>query len=135
MITTQSQMHRTDKYSRRSSIIQKYLASLAKWLSVRLRTMWSQVRVPLLSQTKVSIPVFSAKKLFLKFWENFRKVLLKKQTFNFTKRTLLHKHISRILSIFERIFEYLNFMSGFYRNVFSIIILSSFKVSRYTATY
>ena len=33
MIKTYSQMHGTDKYSQHSSII---LASLAKWLSVRL---------------------------------------------------------------------------------------------------
>ena len=39
-------MHRTDKYSQNSSIIQ---ASLAKWLSVRLRTKWLWGRISLLS--------------------------------------------------------------------------------------
>ena len=39
-------MHRTDKYSQNSSIIQ---ASLAKWLSVRLRTKWLRGRISLLS--------------------------------------------------------------------------------------
>ena len=46
MIKTYNQMHRTDKYSQLSSIIQ---ASLAKWLSVRLRTKWLWVRIPLQS--------------------------------------------------------------------------------------
>ena len=40
MIRTYSQMHRTDKYSQN-------LASLGKWLSVRLRTKWLWVPVPL----------------------------------------------------------------------------------------
>ena len=43
MIETYSQMHRTDKYSQDSSI------SLAKWLSVCLRTKWLWVRITLLS--------------------------------------------------------------------------------------
>ena len=47
MIRTYSQMHRTDKYSQHSSIIKK--ASLAKWWSVRLRTKWLWVLVPLQS--------------------------------------------------------------------------------------
>ena len=41
-------MHRTDKYSQRSSKL-NHLASLAKWLSVRLRTKWLWVRITLLS--------------------------------------------------------------------------------------
>ena len=41
-------MHGTYKYSQHSSIIKEsYLASLAKWLSVRLRAKWLWVRVPL----------------------------------------------------------------------------------------
>ena len=39
-------MHRTDKYSQEQLI---HLLSLAKWLSVRLRDKWFQVRVPLQS--------------------------------------------------------------------------------------
>ena len=39
-------MHRTDKYSEHNSIV---TASLAKWLSVRLRTKWFSVRVQLQS--------------------------------------------------------------------------------------
>ena len=39
-------MHHTDKYSEHGSIIR---ASLAKWLSVRLRTKWFWVRVQLQS--------------------------------------------------------------------------------------
>ena len=46
MIKTYNQMHRTDKYSQLSSIIK---TSLAKWLSVRLRTKWLWIRVPLQS--------------------------------------------------------------------------------------
>ena len=46
MIVTK--MHRTDKYSQRSSIVGKK-PSLPKWLSVRLRTKWLWVRIPLLS--------------------------------------------------------------------------------------
>ena len=42
-----SQMHRTDKYSEHSSI--NHLASLAKWLSDRLRTKWFWVQVQLQS--------------------------------------------------------------------------------------
>ena len=38
-------MHCTDKYSQHSD----RQASLAKWLSVRLRTEWLWVRTPLLS--------------------------------------------------------------------------------------
>ena len=43
-----SQMHRTEKYSQHSSIIK---ASLAKLLSVCLRTKWLWVRIPLQSST------------------------------------------------------------------------------------
>ena len=45
MIITYSQMYGTDKYSQQLN----HLASLAKWLSVRLRTKWLWVRIPLLS--------------------------------------------------------------------------------------
>ena len=41
-------MYGTDKYSQQLN----HLASLAKWLSVRLRTKWLWVRIPLLSQRK-----------------------------------------------------------------------------------
>ena len=44
MIRTYSQMHRTDKVLTTQL---NHLASLAKWLSVRLRTKWLWVRVPL----------------------------------------------------------------------------------------
>ena len=44
MIRTYSQMHSTDKYSQHSS---SHLVSLAKWLSVRLRTKWLWVGIPL----------------------------------------------------------------------------------------
>ena len=48
MIRTYSQIHRTGKYSQDSL---NHLASLAKWLSVRLRTKWLWVRIPLQSQS------------------------------------------------------------------------------------
>ena len=46
IIRTNSQMHRTDMYSQHSF---NHLASLAKWLSVRLRIKRLWVRVPLQS--------------------------------------------------------------------------------------
>ena len=42
MLITYSQIHHTNKYSQYSSVIRK--TSLAKWLSVRLRTKWLWVR-------------------------------------------------------------------------------------------
>ena len=59
MTRTYSQMHRTDKYSEHSSI----MASLAKWLSVCLRTKWFWVRVQL--QSFISVLHFSNRAQFL----------------------------------------------------------------------
>ena len=68
-----TKMHRTDKYSKRSSIVSKK-PSLPKWLSVRLRTKWLWVRIPLQSLkhftglniknciSKVSIKMFMKRK-------------------------------------------------------------------------
>ena len=51
IIITYSKVHRTDKYSQHSSLIQKKkeMASWAKWLSVSLRTKQLWVRIPFLS--------------------------------------------------------------------------------------
>ena len=56
-ITAYSQMYRADKYSKHSSI----MISLAEWLSVRLRTKWLWVQVPLLSLKLQILGLFRAK--------------------------------------------------------------------------
>ena len=65
-------MHRTDKYSQHSLIILKKLASLAKWLSVRLQNKWLWVQIPLLS-----IPQLFEIFLNLPVLKNFEKITRK----------------------------------------------------------
>ena len=59
MIVTYNQMHRTDEYSQHRQF--NHLASLANWLSVRLRTKQLWVRIPLLSLKLQKSRLFRAK--------------------------------------------------------------------------
>ena len=63
MIITYSQMHRTDNYSQQLN----HLASLAKWLSVRLQTKWFRVGTTLRSlklQTSLNLLTLNTYRTF-----------------------------------------------------------------------
>ena len=70
MIRTYTQMNCTDKYSQHSQL--NYLASLAKWFSVPLRTRWLWVRVPLESLKELVLEslilLFSSNENFFGVW-------------------------------------------------------------------